>query len=80
MIQAYTDAATAQKAATDSSTNIQTKQSAISSAQLAAQVASVSGELGVITGPLAGETNFVIDQLLFDDLNTNTKQAIDQDC
>ena len=76
MIQAYTDAATAQKAATDSSTNIQTKQSAISSAQLAAQVASVSGELGVITGPLAGETNFVIDQLLFDDLNTNTKRAI----
>jgi hypothetical protein len=77
MIEAYQNAAAAQKAATQASRNIQVKQSIISSAQLAAQVASVSGELGVITGPLTGGLNFEIDTALFDDQSEQMKKAID---
>ena len=77
MIQAYSDAAAAQKGATEASRRIQIKQSAINSAHLAAEVASVSGEFGLVTGPLAGGANFDIDEVLFNDQSGDTKKAID---
>jgi hypothetical protein len=76
MINAYGKAAAAQVSATETTRIIQMKQSAISSAQLAAQVAAASGEVGVITGPAVGLANFAIDDSLFSDFSDATKEAI----
>ena len=77
MIQAYGTAAAAQKGATEASRKIQVKQAAISSAQLAAQVASASGTAGIITGPAFGVNNFIIDTQWISDFSDDTKTAID---
>lgn len=76
MIDAYGVAASAQKGAADASRSIQVKQSAISSAQLAAQLVAADPTGGVLAGA-AGLGNFLIDENFFSTLNDETKRAID---
>ena len=76
MIEAYGIAAAAKKGAADASNSIQVKQSAISSAQLAAQIANSGNPYAVAVGVVAGTTNMVVDAILFDQLRDETRNAI----
>jgi len=76
MIEAYGTAAAAQKGATEASRRIQTKQSAISSAQLAASLAAADPTGGFLAAT-AGMANFSVDEYLFTDFSDDTKKAID---
>lgn len=77
MIESYNLVASAQNEAAQASNNIQIKQSAISSAQLAAQVASIGGPAGVALGATVGAANFYVDSYLFNDLRNATIKAND---
>ncbi len=76
MIFAYELAAQAQKWAADASFQIQAKQSAISSAQLAATIAQAGGPYAAIGGLAAGGLNLAVDLTLFDNLRDETRDAI----
>jgi len=76
MIEAYKATAAAQKGAADASNLIQAKQSAISSAQLAAQIGSSGNPGAVAIGIVAGGTSFLVDAYLFDNLRDETRNAI----
>ena len=76
MIFAYELAASAQKSAADASFQIQAKQAAISSAQLAATIAQAGGPYAAIGGVAAAGLNLAVDLTLFDNLRDETKDAI----
>ena len=76
MITAYGNAAAAQKGAADASHDIQIKQSAIASAQLAAQIANAGGPAAAAIGAGVGGTNMIVDAVLFDQLRDETRNAI----
>ena len=75
MIFAYRLAAFSQKAAADASNLIQAKQSAIFSAQLAAQLVAADPTGGFIAGGV-GLLNLGVDLTLFDNLRDATRDAI----
>jgi hypothetical protein len=76
MITAYKDSAAAQKGAADASHDIQIKQAAIASAQLAAQIGQSGNPYAVVAGLGAGATNMIVDAVLFDQLRDETRNAI----
>jgi hypothetical protein len=75
MINAYGIAASSQNDVADASNSIQIKQSAISSAQLAAQIGSSGNPFAVAAGVLTGTANLVVDSILFENLLKATINA-----
>lgn len=74
MIEAYKAAAAAQSGAAITSSLIEIKKSAISNAQLAAQLVAADPTGGFLAGS-AGAAGFLIDTLLFTNLSDDTQRA-----